>query len=52
MAAKGVNVPIGYPARTVEEAVAAAAKIGDDEVVIKSQVRARRRTAEPRAAAL
>lgn len=34
----GVNVPLGYPASTVEEAVAAASKIGDDEVVIKSQI--------------
>jgi succinyl-CoA synthetase beta subunit len=38
MAEKGVNVPFGLPAHTVEEAVAAAAKIGDDEVVIKSQI--------------
>ncbi|KAG8463420.1 hypothetical protein KFE25_004931 [Diacronema lutheri] len=38
MAAKGVNVPVGYPARTPEEAVAAAQKIGDAEVVIKSQI--------------
>ena len=38
MAEKGVNVPMGISAKTVEEAVAAAAKIGDDEVVIKSQI--------------
>ena len=38
MAKMGVNVPEGYPATTVDEAVAAAAKIGDDEVVIKSQI--------------
>jgi succinyl-CoA synthetase beta subunit len=38
MAAKGVNVPLGFPAKTVEEAVAAAAKIGDPEVVIKAQI--------------
>lgn len=34
----GVNVPFGIPAQTVEEAVAAAAEIGDEEVVIKSQI--------------
>jgi succinyl-CoA synthetase beta subunit len=38
MAQQGVNVPFGIPAHTVEEAVAAAAKIGDEEVVIKSQI--------------
>ena len=38
MAEKGVNVPFGLPASTVEEAVAAAATIGDEEVVIKSQI--------------
>ena len=38
MAEKGVTVPLGIPAHTVEEAVAAAKKIGDDEVVIKSQI--------------
>ena len=38
MAEKGVNVPFGLPANTVEEAVAAAATIGDEEVVIKSQI--------------
>mmetsp|Transcript_55976 Transcript_55976/g.112174 ORF Transcript_55976/g.112174 Transcript_55976/m.112174 type:complete len:425 (-) Transcript_55976:208-1482(-) len=38
MAEMGVNVPLGYAASTVAEAVAAAAKIGDDEVVIKSQI--------------
>jgi succinyl-CoA synthetase beta subunit len=38
MAAKGVNVPMGIAAKSVAEAVAAAAKIGDDEVVIKSQI--------------
>jgi len=38
MAEKGVNVPFGIPATTVEEAVAAAATIGDGEVVIKSQI--------------
>lgn len=31
-------MPLGYAATTVAEAVAAAAKIGDDEVVIKSQI--------------
>jgi succinyl-CoA synthetase beta subunit len=34
----GVNVPLGFPAATVAEAVAAAAKIGDTHVVIKSQI--------------
>jgi succinyl-CoA synthetase beta subunit len=34
----GVNVPFGIPAHTVAEAVAAAKEIGDDEVVIKSQI--------------
>mmetsp|Transcript_18381 Transcript_18381/g.38574 ORF Transcript_18381/g.38574 Transcript_18381/m.38574 type:complete len:424 (+) Transcript_18381:115-1386(+) len=34
----GVNVPFGIAAHTVDEAVAAAAEIGDDEVVIKSQI--------------
>jgi len=34
----GVNVPFGIPATTVEEAVAAGKEIGDDEVVIKSQI--------------
>lgn len=34
----GVNVPFGLPAKTVEEAVAAAKEIGDDQVVIKSQI--------------
>jgi len=38
MASKGVNVPYGIAVKSVEEAVAAAAKIGDDEVVIKSQI--------------
>jgi len=38
MAEKGVNVPLGIPAFTVEEAVAAAATIGDEEVVIKAQI--------------
>ncbi|KAL1499940.1 hypothetical protein AB1Y20_012621 [Prymnesium parvum] len=38
MAEKGVNVPFGIPAHTVQEAVEAAAKIGDEEVVIKSQI--------------
>ena len=38
MAAKGVNVPMGIAATSVEEAVAAAEKIGDPEVVIKSQI--------------
>ena len=38
MAEKGVNVPMGIAAKSVAEAVAAAAKIGDDEVVIKSQI--------------
>ncbi|OEU14388.1 succinate-CoA ligase beta chain [Fragilariopsis cylindrus CCMP1102] len=34
----GVNVPFGIAAHSVEEAVAAAATIGDEEVVIKSQI--------------
>jgi succinyl-CoA synthetase beta subunit len=34
----GVNVPFGIPAHSVEEAVSAAEKIGDEEVVIKSQI--------------
>jgi len=34
----GVNVPFGIAAHTVEEAVAAAKEIGDEEVVIKSQI--------------
>jgi len=34
----GVNVPLGFPATSVQEAVEAAAKIGDEEVVIKSQI--------------
>lgn len=38
MSDSGVNVPFGIPAHTVEEAVAAAKKIGDDQVVIKSQI--------------
>ena len=38
MAEKGVNVPLGFPAHTVEEAVKAAATIGDEEMVIKSQI--------------
>ena len=32
------RAPTGIPAHTVDEAVAAAATIGDDEVVIKSQI--------------
>merc|ERR1719473_214846 len=38
MAAKGVNVPFGLPAKSIDEAVEAAKQIGDDEVVIKSQI--------------
>jgi len=38
MASMGVNVPFGLPAKTVEEAVAAAEQIGDEQVVIKSQI--------------
>ncbi|CAJ1945303.1 unnamed protein product, partial [Cylindrotheca closterium] len=34
----GVNVPFGIAAHSVEEAVAAANQIGDEEVVIKSQI--------------
>ena len=34
----GVNVPFGIAVHTVEEAIAAGATIGDDEVVIKSQI--------------
>jgi succinyl-CoA synthetase beta subunit len=34
----GVNVPFGIAVHSVEEAVAAAAEIGDEEVVIKSQI--------------
>ena len=46
MADGGVTVPLGYPATTVVEAVAAAAMIGDDEVLsspdAKEGVRRRR----------
>lgn len=38
MKESGVNVPFGIPAHTVDEAVKAAAEIGDDQVVIKSQI--------------
>ena len=38
MKSKGVNVPFGVAVQTVEEAVKAAAEIGDDEIVIKSQI--------------
>lgn len=38
MRQKGVNVPFGIAVKTVDEAVAAAAQIGDEEVVIKSQI--------------
>jgi len=38
MEESGVNVPFGIAAHSVEEAVAAAKEIGDDEVVIKSQI--------------
>lgn len=38
MRESGVNVPFGIPAKTVEEAVEAAEQIGDDEVVMKSQI--------------
>jgi succinyl-CoA synthetase beta subunit len=38
MKAAGVNVPFGIPVKSVEEAVQAAKTIGDDEVVIKSQI--------------
>lgn len=38
MAEMGVNVPFGIAASTVSEAVEAAKQIGDDEVVIKSQI--------------
>jgi len=38
MAAAGVNVPFGIAAHSVEEAVNAAKEIGDEEVVIKSQI--------------
>jgi succinyl-CoA synthetase beta subunit len=38
MAAAGVNVPFGVAAQSVKEAVKAAKDIGDDEVVIKSQI--------------
>ena len=34
----GVNVPFGIAAHTVEDAVKAAAEIGDEQVVIKSQI--------------
>ena len=47
MAAKGVNVPFGIPAKSVAEAVAAGEKIGDDEVVIKSQILAGGRVPAP-----
>lgn len=38
MAECGVNVPFGIAAHTVEEAVQAAQTIGDEQVVIKSQI--------------
>jgi succinyl-CoA synthetase beta subunit len=38
MQKKGVNVPFGMPAKSVAEAVAVAEQIGDEEVVIKSQI--------------
>jgi hypothetical protein len=38
MSEMGVNVPFGIPAHTVQQAVDAADKIGDEEVVIKSQI--------------
>jgi len=38
MAAKGVNVPFGLPAKSVADAVGAAKQIDDEEVVIKSQI--------------
>jgi len=38
MADSGVNVPFGIAAHSVEEAVAAAKEIGDEQVVIKSQI--------------
>jgi len=38
MSDSGVNVPFGIPAHSVEEAIAAAKEIGDEEVVIKSQI--------------
>jgi len=38
MGESGINVPFGLPAHTVDEAVAAAATIGDEQVVIKSQI--------------
>lgn len=38
MSEMGVNVPFGIPAHTIQQAVDAAEKIGDEEVVIKSQI--------------
>lgn len=38
MSEMGVNVPFGIPAHTVQQAVDAAEKIGDEDVVIKSQI--------------
>ena len=38
MRESGVNVPFGIAVQTVDEAVKAAAEIGDDQVVIKSQI--------------
>eukprot|EP00980_Cylindrotheca_fusiformis_P005549 scaffold1173_cov84-Cylindrotheca_fusiformis.AAC.7 len=38
MKAAGVNVPYGIPVSSVEEAIDAANSIGDDEIVIKSQI--------------
>jgi succinyl-CoA synthetase beta subunit len=38
MEAAGVNVPFGIPVKSVEEALQAVKTIGDDEVVIKSQI--------------
>lgn len=38
MRESGVNVPFGIAVQTVDEAVKAAAEIGDEQVVIKSQI--------------
>ncbi len=38
MQQKNINVPFGIPVKTVHEAIEAAQKIGDPEVVVKSQI--------------
>mgnify|MGYP002053655224 FL=1 len=38
MQQKNINVPFGIAVKTVQEAIDATAKIGDPEVVVKSQI--------------